>query len=273
MTPDGTHSPRWQDDPAELDRTLDGQLEPAALAARLAEADADPALAAHLAARRRFLEGLAGVGTHYRRELAAATPSDLEGRVRTSLTTPQRSPLRWAIAAAAVLLVGLGISLFADRGGHAAQAMPPAVIQAAEAARSPDTGPRGCETPAELSPLRFPPVREGSLLVWACVEKNGSTIAKLYRPEELPSVGYAAVPAPGVDPGPNVGRTNLGDTVVFDIAYGRKVHYLAVRTSWLERQRVLTPGRQSCRACHHLSRVGQDNPHKIVERSWRLASE
>ena len=289
-----TDRPRWHDDPVEIDRTLEGEslefladesptdgpsefltegrMEPRVRAERLAEAEANPALAARLAARRRFLAGLSDAGSHYRAGLATAAPVGLEGRVRSSLASPRRSILRWAVAAAAVLLLGLGVSLFSERRGSHAEAMPNAVIHAAEAARSAATGPRGCDTPQAGSPLRFPPVRNGSLQIWACVEKDGSTIAKLQRPEELPAVGYAAVPAPGVEPGPTVGRTDLGDTVVFDIAYGRKVHYLAVRKPWLERQRMLTPGRQSCRACHHLSRRGQTNPHRIIDRSWRLSA-
>ena len=187
-------------------------------------------------------------------------------------TGPPPRLLQWAVATAAVLLIGLVTGLFIDGDDGQAEAMPPAVIEAAEAARSADPGPRGCNHDDGQSPLRFPPVRDG-LRIWACADRHGGTVAKLYRPEELPSVGYAAMPAPGVAPGPTVGRTDLGDTVVFDITYGRESHYIAVRKQWLERQRQLTPGRESCRACHHLSRVGKENPHKIIERSWKLGTQ
>ncbi len=264
----------WYDDPAEFDRTLEGELPAALRAEREADLAADPALAARAAARRRFLAGLADAGTSYRADLSASMPKGLGPRVDAALAAPSDAPtpmLRWAVAAAAALLLGLGAIFFVDDPKQTAVAMPPAVIHAAHAATAPDPGPQGCKDDEGGSPLRFPPVRDG-LRIWACAEKDGGTVAKRYRPEELPSVGYAAMPAPGVTPGPNVGRTDLGDTVVYDITYGRKSHYIAVRKAWLERQRSLTPGRQSCRACHHLSRVGQENPHKIIKRSWKLVA-
>ena len=97
------------------------------------------------------------------------------------------------------------------------------------------------------------------------------TVAKLYRLEEAPSIGYAAIPEPGAGSGPTIGRTDLGDVVVFDLVYGAKRHYLAVGKGFLDHHRKLTPGRESCRACHNQSRKGQKNPHNIVERSWRLS--
>lgn len=272
-------TPLWHQDETEIDRTLDGELPAEELAVRQAAIDADPALAARVAARRRFLDGLRAAGLTYRDGLEDAMPEGLAARIETALAEPPVEAaaahprlLRWAMATAAVLVAGLVAGLFVDGDEDAAVAMPPAVIEAAEAARSPDPGPRGCNHDDGLGPLAFPPVKDG-LRIWACADRHGGTVAKLYRPEELPSVGYAAMPAPGVEPGPTVGRTDLGDTVVFDITYGRKAHYIAVRKAWLERQRQLTPGRQSCRACHHLSRVGMENPHTIIERSWKLGAE
>ncbi|MDA1195879.1 MAG: hypothetical protein O2894_11935, partial [Planctomycetota bacterium] len=213
-------------------------------------------------------------GASYRAGLAARVPGDVRARVHTALAAGSGRLIRIATVAAAVLLLGVGVAFFAggDSARHAL-AMPAAVIEAAEASRSPDPGPRGCLSENEGSPLAFPPVRDGALRIWACVERNGKTVAKLSRPEELPSVGYAAVPARGVEPGPTIGRTDLGDTVVYDIGYGSRMHYLAVKKVWLERQRQLTPGRESCRACHNLSRVGFENPHRIVERTWKLGAE
>ncbi len=271
-------TPAWTQDPAEIDRTIEGELPPAEREARAAVLAADAALAARVEARRRFLAGLAAAGRSADTQARAAVPPELAARVGAALAAgdaagagaPPRL-LRLALATAAVLLLGLGASFFVGGDEGDAVAMPPAVLDAAEAAVAADPGPRGCAHDEAESPLRFPPVRDG-LRIWACVERDGGTVAKLYRPEELPSVGYAAMPAPGTAPGATVGRTDLGDTVVFDIAYGRKAHYIAVRKDWLERQRMLTPGRESCRACHHLSRVGKDNPHKIVERSWKLVA-
>lgn len=270
----------WHHDPAEFDRTLEGELPAEDRAAREADLAGDPALAARAEARRRFLEGLAAEGRAWRGGLATAMPVGLEGRVRAALAGADAAEasdapvplLRWAVATAAVLLLGVGATFFVGGSDDDAVAMPIAVMHAARAAAAPDPGPQGCDDQAIGSPLRFPPVRDG-LRIWACVQRDGGTVAKLYRPEELPSVGYAAMPAPGVDRGADVGRTDLGDTVVFDITYGRKAHYIAVRKSWLERQRSLTPGRESCRACHHLSRVGKENPHRIIERSWKLIGQ
>lgn len=267
-----TDDTRWTLDPAEIDRTLEGQVDPATADVRRAQIAADPELAARLAARRTFLEGLAAAGRAWRSALPERVPAGVALRMTASLARgrrPRARVRRW-MAAAALLVVGVGAALVFGLGGSDVQAMPPSVIRAAEAARAAGEGPRGCDAPQASSPLAFPPVRDGTLLVYACIQRGDETIAKLYRPEELPSVGYAAVAAPGVTPGPTIGRTDLGDQVVFDLAYGRKVHYLAVNAAWLAQQRIRTPGRESCRACHHLSRIDQPNPHTIVQRSWRL---
>jgi hypothetical protein len=147
--------------------------------------------------------------------------------------------------------------------------MPPEVLKAAEAAQmAPGTsGP--CADTGETSPVHFPPVKDGSLRIMRCVQEDGGTVARLYRPEDLPSVGYVAVAAPGVPEGPEIGMTDVGDYVVYDLAYGSSQHYLAVSKSFLARERARTPGRESCRACHNRSREGKDNPHNIVARSWR----
>jgi hypothetical protein len=147
--------------------------------------------------------------------------------------------------------------------------MPPDVIRAVEAARSEVPGPRTCADD-ESNPRYFPPVRDGALKILHCVHDDNRTVAKLYRPEDLPSVGYVAVAQDGAGAGPDIGMTDLGDMVVFDLAYGRKRHYLAVSSEWLEAQRLLTPGRASCVACHNRSRRGLANPHNIVQRSWIL---
>jgi len=272
-------TPLWFDDPVEVDRYLEGEAGrasdafrgPVEQGTRRADVAARPELAARLEVRERFLAGLAAAGQAYRAELSARTPPLLGRRVRAALVRSEarrRRLWRYATAAAAVLIAAIGLSLRNDTR-HDARAMPLQVIQAADVARHAQAGPRGCEVPAETGPMQFPPVRDGSLRVWRCREDAQSTVAQLYRPEDLPSIGYAAVAAEGVDRGPDLGRTDLGDIVVFDLAYGRRRHYLAVAKTFLDAQRKRTPGRESCRACHNLSRVGKPNPHNIVQRSWR----
>jgi hypothetical protein len=261
--------PAWFDDPLEIDRYLDGELDPATQAARDADVAAGRAPASILERRREFA-ALAAAGARWRAELPAAVPAGLESRVRFALQRDRRTaPRRWFVAAAAVLLVALGIGLFSSHGERA-EAMPPEVIKAVDAARTSPSGPRDCDADGEAGPNLFPPVQDGSLSVWRCREDGRGTVAKLYRPEELPSLGYAAVAAEGVDRGPDLGRTDIGDMVVYDLVYGRRAHYLAVSKAWLQQVEARHPGRASCRACHNRSREGQKNPHNIVERSWRL---
>lgn len=265
----------WYDDPLEVDRYLEGQLddplEEATLAARRADVERDAALARRLEQRSRFLDGLSAAGARWRDGLEV--PAGLESRVRFALRrdgAPVRaaSPWRWAAAVAAVLVATLGMSFLGDRGDEAA-AMPPEVIQAVDAARTQTGSAGGCDVDAASGPMQFPPVKDGSLRIWRCSEDGGRTVAKLYRPEDLPSIGYAAVADESVERGPDLGQTDLGDMVVYDIAYGRRRHYLAVTKVWLREMEHRHPGRASCRACHNRSREGQPNPHNIVQRSWR----
>ena len=266
----------WSAQGLELDRTLDGELEATILEDRRREAQRVPEVAQRLAARARFHSALNRAAEAHRAALTAAMPAGLESRIRFALVADaharrdqvSRSRLRWAVAAAAVLLVGLASALFRDNGGGA-EAMPPEVMKAAAAALSPGDGPRGCQE-ATISPMQFPLVKDGSLKIWRCVNDGRGTVAKLYRPEDLPSLGYVAVAQGPEAKGPEIGMTDLGEVVVYDLAYGKRHHYLAVSRAFLDHQRALTPGRESCRACHNRSRVGQDNPHNIVHRSWRM---
>jgi hypothetical protein len=254
-------------DPVELDRTLDGELPADELAARRAWIEADPARRARATERAAFLRALrrAGEGGH-------AAPAGLEARVRGALEAARRPApvgLRWAAAVAAVIVAGVLVGRALD-GGPEAEAMPAAVLQAAEAARAEPSGPRTCEDGDGPRPRDFPPVRDGALLVLRCVTRDGGTVARLYRPEDLPSVGYVAVADRDAAPGPDIGMTDLGEMVVFDVPYGRQRHYLAVPRTFLDAQRARTPGRESCVACHNRSRDGQANPHNIVKRSWQV---
>jgi hypothetical protein len=265
-------TPHWSLDPVELDRTLDGELQAEDAARRQAEVDADEALRARVEPRRRFLASLRDAGAAYRAHAADATPAHLEGRVRLALRADRAriaSRGRWMRAAAAMLVVGLGTLLLWPRG-PGAEAMPLEVLTAAEAARSDQGEPAGCLDQSALSPRNFPPVKEGALQVVRCVREDERMVAQLRRPEDLPSVGYVAVAERGAGEGPDIGMTDLGDMVVFDIAYASRHHYLAVSKQFLERLRERAPGRESCAACHNRSRDGQKNPHNIVKRSWRL---
>ena len=80
--------------------------------------------------------------------------------------------------------------------------------------------------------------------------------------DEVESVGYVAVPEKGTRPSADVGKTDLGEVIVYDILYGRTRYYLAVRAD------VVTQ-RGDCAACHNKSREGQKNPHRIELRTWR----
>ena len=224
-------------------------------------------------------ELLEAAGSAYRAGLTRSVPPGLESRVRAALARdlptreqPSRRS-RWYVATAALALLALGASLW-SRPTDQAEAMPPEVLTAAalarmsaEAGASPEK-PGTCSDASPTSPVHFPPVKDGSLRILRCEKKGDRTVARLYRPEELPSVGYVAVREAGAGTGPTIGMTDLGDLVVYDLAYGSKRHYLAVSRAFLDRERDLTPGRESCRACHNRSRVGQANPHYIVARSW-----
>jgi len=261
-------TPAWFEDPLEVDRYLDGACEAAEAASRRDDLAARPEIARRLAARRAFLEGLTAAGARWRTEARTRMAPDLESRVRFALRREPASR-RWLVAAAAVLVAAFGLSFLGGDADDAA-AMPPEVIQAVDAARTTADGPRGCAVREDTGPMQFPPVKDGALRVWRCREDGDRTVAKLYRPEELPSIGYAAVATEGVDRGPDLGQTDLGDMVVYDLVYGRRAHYLAVSKAWLEEVERESPGRSSCRACHNLSREGRPNPHNIVQRSWRL---
>lgn len=276
QTPEFPASGRpWFEDGPEVDRYLDGELDTATRAARDADLEADTAVAARLDGRRAYLAALGAAGRAHRDALAESVPQGLALRVRAGLAEdslesdrrPTRRSSRWLVAAAALALVGLGTALWSRPAGDAV-AMPPEILKAAEAARMTVTEPGPCADTGETSPVHFPPVKDGSLRIMRCVQEAGGTVARLYRPEDLPSVGYVAVAAAGAREGPTIGMTDVGDYVVYDLAYGRKQHYLAVSKRFLAQERARNPGRESCRACHNRSREGEPNPHNIVARSW-----
>ncbi len=267
-----TRELHWSQDAVELDRTLEGELPLDELAVRRAEIAAEADVRVRCEQREEFLSTLRFAGEAWRHELPSRVPQGLEARVRQALLTAPnpRYGLRWATAAAAALVIALGASLFLTPSGGDAVAMPPEVVKAAEAARSSADGPRTCSDEGSTSPKHFPPVRDGALRIWRCVGDRQGTVAKLYRPEDLPSIGYAAVAEYGAGHGPDIGMTDLGDMIVFDVAYGNQRHYLAVSKEWYEQQERRTPDRASCTACHNRSKDGRPNPHNIVKRSWEL---
>lgn len=272
LNPDALKAAPWHQEPLEIDRYIEGEVTAAERSERDSDVAQDAALAARLQGRRAFLTGLAAAGRGWRTEAHQQVPPGLESRVRFALRRAEgdrRKTWRWVTAAAAVLIVTVALSL-RDGGDEGARAMPLEVIKAADAARQDRAGPRSCNAPVEKGPMQFPPVKDGTLRVWRCNQDAQGTVAKLYRPEDLPTIGYAAVAAEGVERGPDLGMTDLGDMVVYDLVYGRRRHYLAVSKTFLDAQRKLRPGRESCRACHNRSREGKPNPHNIVQRSWQL---
>ena len=258
----------WYEDPIELDRYLDGEGPD-----RTGDLDANPDAARVVAARKAYLRTLQHAGDAYRQDLPQRMPGDLGMRVRAQLAgAPRQSRYRWLVATAAVALLALGAALW-NRGTDEVEAMPPQILTAAELARMSEAAraamPEGCADASHVAPTHFPPMAEGGLQIVRCETEDGQMKAHLSRPEDLPLVGYVAVPDQGRETGPVIGMTDLGDLVVFDLAYGKQHHYLAVGRKFLDRERALAPGRESCKACHNRSREGQPNPHRIVVRSWR----
>ena len=276
MTPDTP----WHADPLEIDRTLEGELPEQVAATRRAEIEADPALRARLDRRAGFLDALAGEGAAYRAGVRAEMPTGLEARVRESLTStvgsgeptaPSAAAAAsrwslWRLTAAAVLLLGLGTFVLDGPGPQNANAIPRPVLDAADLLQHDGISEgdvAGCAVDSG-SPYDFPPVRDGELEVATCVEgKAGSpgTRARLYRPEDLPVVGFIAVPEEGTRRSTRIGKTDLGGVIVYDVLYGDSRAYLAVRRDFVVE-------RGDCAACHDRSRDGQKNPHYIELRRW-----
>ncbi|MFM8979414.1 MAG: hypothetical protein ACKOSS_02980, partial [Planctomycetia bacterium] len=262
-------------DPLEVDRWLDGEGTADERAARARDVAADPALAARLEARAAFLHALA-LG----RQGAPALPEATRERVLAALAQPTAAaPARlrllgrargW-LAAAAAVLVALGA--WAGWHGSRAEAVPtPAQLAVRLLDWTPATseGVAGCAD-ASPSPQTFVLVQDGELEIRACEEPGqapGVSRALLRRPEELPAVGFVAVPAPGARPGSEIGITEMGQdgVVVFDVSdHGKRV-YLAVDGAAL---RARHPGRGdawTCAACHGPARQALPNPHRIVLR-------
>lgn len=268
----------WHADPLEVDRWLDGEGSPAEREARARDLARDPALAARVEARKAFL-GLLATGR-------SPSPQDAvaQARLREALAREASSPAparmrllrRWQgwAAAAAVLLVALG----AWSGWGLSRAI--AVETPAEmAVRLLDWIPSGSEgvagcAEAGPSPQTFVLVQDGELEIRACEEgTEGQDLSRalLRRPEDLPAVGFVAVPAPGARRSSEIGITEMGEdgVVVFDVLdHGKRV-YLAVDTASLRQRHPGKGDAWTCAACHGAARQAMDNPHRIVLRRLR----
>lgn len=274
----------WTSDPASFDRTVEGDLPADVVAARAKQIAADDALAARVAVRKRYLDALAQAGAQWRAGLPEATPAELEAQVRARLhgvrtARPRGGWLRYA--AAASVLIGIGLLALFTAPTHVT-AVPQGVLDAAAlldtgAPFDPATG--GCEsTPG--NPHDFPTVRSGELRVANCGQDDPAPSAEQravrarllggvsperaegFDVQPLTVVGYVAVPEPGTKPSARIGKTDLGDTIVYDVLYDQTRAYLAVKKS-------LVVKRGECAACHNGSREGQANPHYIELRRWK----
>ena len=251
-------------DPAELDRFLDGACTPTEADAWTAAIAADPDLAERIATRRAFLGGLQRAGRRVVAAERAAVPPGLEARVRSGLAASgsrQRSTI-WRYAAAAVVVLAIGVA-WALHDPEDAVAVPQAVLSAAEIARTsaPAAPSAGCDDP-DTSPHAFPLVRDGELYVATCEpDDSNGTRARLHHVEDGPVVGYVAVPDDVKSRASTVGKTVLGDVIVYDVMFGRSRAYLAVKSDFVAKN-------GECAACHDKTRVGKRNPHLIELRRW-----
>ena len=203
---------------------------------------------------------------------------DGAGHSHAPLLAAADTPLRGArlgrarplVVGAAALLAGVGAWLLHGKD-QTADALDPYVAMAADVL---DWKPKDFETCAQgkASDVHsFALVIDGELQVTGCATKTSdknASVAVLRRPEELPIVGYVAVPASGTAEAGVVGITEVdgGRVVVFDVVdHGRRV-YLAVNPATL-RAKYPEPGyRWSCAACHGPARQVLPNPHRIVLR-------
>jgi hypothetical protein len=279
----------WWRDPLEVDRHLDGEGDPAERARRERDLATRPEAARAVSARRAFLAAL-GAARGAAGEVPAEHLRALEQRVRAALRADRervaaggvagdaaaplvvRRPVRARpfLVGAAALLAGLGTWLFVGR--DRAEALNPYVAMAADVL---DWQPQAFETCAQgargSDVHRFALVAEGELQVTGCAvdpsAKNAS-VAVLRRPEELPVVGYVAVPATGTPEKGVVGITEVegGRVVVFDVVDGGRQVYLAVNPASLRAKHPEEGHRWSCAACHGPARRNLPNPHRIVLR-------
>ena len=270
--------------PAELDAWIEGELPPersADLERLLEVAPEQDALPQVVRARRAFLGALARGRSAYDATLPVDEATALEARVRTaiapehqaSIAGARRPWLRVGLLAAAVMAIALGLPALMDRG-QSATALDLAILDAADLSRIPArtaAGPNaGCADGEVNRVLAFPPVREGVMQVEDCAHEGEGTAARvpggirarLIRFDEMPAVGFVALPAEGTEPSHRIGLTDLGDVAVYDLRYGDTTYVLAVPLT-KDLPRPLQP---DCTACHNQSRLGEANPHTVFLR-------
>lgn len=217
----------------------------------------------------------------YREQLAGADVRLLQARIEQSLAHAARPAARggrWRRAAAAALLfVAVGAAalfgLPTQGDEDMAYAVPLAALDAADIARNVPYGldlerVRSCTGSAGRPIYAFPPVRDNVFVVERCAvdpQRPAATATgervrgRLVRPEDLPVVGLVAVPDEDTRRGADIGKTDLGDIVVYDVSYGRTRYYLGV-----SKREAVEKG--DCMVCHHAERVRGSNPHRIVLR-------
>ena len=278
-SPSGSTPAPWFEDAREIDRHLDGEGDPGERARREADVAARPGLSARLARRRAFLEALRS-GRWAPAGSSVADLRRLEERVRSALHADAggrsaapgaRSPVRRrsALVAVAAVLAGLGAWFLAGRGTEQSNAW--AVSMAVKVLDWQPSAFGTCAQDAHAGDVYgFPLVREGEMQVRGCASeppRAGASVAQLWRPEELPVVGYVAVPASGEKVRGEIGITEVesGRVVVFDMVDGNRRVYLAVDAVALKVKHA-SGERWKCAACHGPARQAQDNPHRIVLR-------
>ncbi len=254
----------WHLDPIEIDRFLDGELSAGEAAARAEDLARNPELSRRVALRKAFLERLGRSGAAWQVAVRTDVPDGLVDRVHGALSRRRtlRLPRVFAYAAAAVVLLALGSFFLPEEKQEQADAAPAGVLLARHALEASMPQEGGCAEGGPASPFAFPPVQEGELDVVGCDEAAhapGLRPAVLRGQEQI--IGFVAVPEPGTRKSPKVGKTLLGDVVVYDVQYGDSRAYLAVPQRFVEK-------RGDCAACHNRSRDGQKNPHYIELRRW-----
>jgi len=286
----------WLEDSRQIDRYLDGEGDAAERTARDADLAARPDAARALAGRRVFLEALrsarwapggveASALRALERRVRAALQEDRDQGVAASERLPAETPLaglpygtgrarlgraRPFVVGAAALLAGVGAWLL-HGGERTAVALDPYVTMAADVLGAKPDAFETCAQGRSADVNSLSLVREGELQVTGCATKpagDGASVAVLRRPEELPVVGYVAVPDSGTTEAGVVGITEVEGrrVVVFDVLdHGRRV-YLAVNADVLRAKRDAGDDRWTCTACHGPERRAMPNPHKIVLR-------
>jgi hypothetical protein len=260
-----------------MDRYLDGEGDPAERALRDGDVAARPPLRDRLARRAGFLEALrsarwapAGSSVADLRQLEQRVRAALAGAEGTADPAASRGRARWrtALVGLAAAVAGFGTWIFATSTRVEAD---PNVAMAAQVLRWQPSAFGTCAQDASAGDVyRSPLVREGEMQVRGCAaesQRADTSVAQLWRPEELQVVGYVAVPASGDMAADEIGITEVesGRVVVFDMVDHTRRVYLAVNSAALKVKHT-SGERWMCAACHGPARQALRNPHRIVLR-------